>query len=170
MTSVNSTSNGTTVASAPYSTAIPLYDMFLDLPHPCASPICPKPFVIESPLPASAAIAGELHKNLLQIVRFAFPDYDESLEGKDTGTADVSTLNKYDVYAMQSKSFMSFTFSLQLSSGVRVHGHVRRYLPPHLGARTRYDVGRRGERALCILTRATGADALYSAMLKYVFF
>lgn len=47
-----------------------------------------------------------------------------------------------------------------------MHGHVRRYLPPHLVARSRYDVGRRGERALVIMTRATGADSLYASILK----
>lgn len=69
---------------------------------------------------------------------------------------------------MQNESFLQFTFSLQLQTGSRLHGHVRRYLPPHLVARTRYDVGRRGERALVVLTRATGADLLYAAILKYV--
>ena len=78
-----------------------------------------------------------------------------------------STINKYDVYAMQSKvSFQSFTSSLQLGSGRRVYGHVRRYLPFSLLSRTGYDISRRGERTLIILTRNTGADSLYKSILK----
>ena len=68
--------------------AIPLYDLFLDLPHPCASSSCPKPFIIESPLQASGEIANELYKNLLQIVRFAFPDYDETIDPPNDAAAN----------------------------------------------------------------------------------
>jgi hypothetical protein len=137
------------------------------------SPVVPNP------------VADEIQTILPQIARFAFPEYDESASAAAAAAAPTTTppngdqpngtnnvvgngLNRYDVYAMQNESFLHFTFSLQLSSGARVHGHVRRYLPPHLTARTRFDVGRRGERALVILTRATGADLLYAAILKYV--
>jgi hypothetical protein len=77
-------------------------------------------------------------------------------------------MNQFDRYAMQSPGFQHFTFSMQLQSGTRLHGHVRRYLPPNHLAPTRYDVGRRGERALVLLTRCAGADTLYAAILKYV--
>jgi hypothetical protein len=149
----------------------PLYDLCLDVPHPAASSSCPPPFMIGSPI-LDPAIAEELPKNVPQIARFAFPEYDEQLEKQHQAAAQASnnaaSLNKYDQYAMQPKSFQNFTFSMQLSTGQRMYGHVRRYLPPHLVARTRYDVGRRGERALVILTRASGADQLYAAILKYV--
>jgi len=149
----------------------PLYDLFMDIPHPAASKQCPGPFVI--PAPPLAASNGssnnhhaldptELQSILPQIARFAFPEYDEAPQA---GAAN-GVLNKYDVYAMQTVPFLHFTFSLQLQSGQRLHGHVRRYMPPHLGARTRYDVGRRGERALGLLTRQVGADLLYAAVLK----
>ena len=139
----------------------PLFDMFLDIPHPAASQQCPGPFVIPAPANAPNSLeANEVQAVLPQIARFAFPEYDEAPQ------AQSGFLNKYDVYAMQSTSFLHFTFGLQLQSGQRVHGHVRRYMPPHLTARTRYDVGRRGERALVLLTRQLGADLLYAAMLK----
>lgn len=147
----------------------PLFDLCLDVPHPAASSSCPPPFLIAPPavhgVTVDATIAQELPKNVPQIARFAFPEFDEAAGGAAAVTPAAS-LNKYDQYAMQPKSFQNFTFSMQLSTGVRVYGHVRRYLPPHLVARTRYDVGRRGERALVMLTRATGADQLYSAILK----
>jgi len=144
----------------------PLYDMFLDIPHPAASKQCPGPFVIPSPSTAPNGLeATELQSILPQIARFAFPEYDEAPQVAPPNTA-TTLLNKYDVYAMQTVPFLHFTFSLQLQSGQRLHGHVRRYLPPHLTARTRYDVGRRGERALVLLTRQVGADLLYAAVLK----
>ena len=143
----------------------PLYDLFLDLPHPAASKSCAGPFVIPSPV-QSAVVSVEIQSILPQIARFAFPEYDE--KAAQTAAPTASNLNQHDVYAMQNASFSQFTFSLQLASGVRLHGHVRRYLPPHVIARTRYDVGRRGERALVVLTRATGADLLYASILKCV--
>jgi len=135
--------------------------MFLDIPHPAASKQCPGPFVIPAPPSNNALEQKEVQSILPQIARFAFPEYDEAPQAP-------STMNKYDVYAMQNVSFLHFSFSLQLQSGQRLHGHVRRYLPPHLTARTRYDVGRRGERALVLLTRQVGADLLFAAVLKCV--
>jgi hypothetical protein len=148
------------VAAAPWS----LYDLFLDLPHPAGSKACPGPFLIPSPVTNSGISEQEIQAILPQIARFAFPEYDEA--AAPPTSKDPAALNPFDVYAMQNESFLQFTFTLQLQSGQRLYGHVRRYLPPHLGARTRYDVGRRGERALVILTRATGADLLYAAILK----
>lgn len=169
---------------SPQSQPWPLYDLFLDLPHPAASKSCPAPFLIPSPVAGNNnnntinnPVADEIQSILPQIARFAFPEYDPESSPPPPPTdaaaaaavSSTSTLNGHDVYAMQNESFLQFTFSLQLQTGSRLHGHVRRYLPPHLTARTRYDVGRRGERALVILTRATGADLLYASILKYVF-
>lgn len=140
----------------------PLYDLFLDLPHPNSSKtVNPGPFLIPSPI--ACEITHEIQKLLPNIARFAFPEYDAQEQ-------PTNFLNTHDIYASQSSGFTGFTFTLQLSSGSRLHGHVRRCMPPHLTARTRYDIGRRGERALVILTRATGADSLYAAILKYVLF
>jgi hypothetical protein len=153
---------------APSSAPWPLFDLCLDVPHPAASSSCPPPFLIGSPV-ADPLLAEELPKNVPQIARFAFPEFEEQQQPpppNNNPNTTAPTLNKYDQYAMQPKAFQNFTFSMQLSTGVRMYGHVRRYLPPHLVARTRYDVGRRGERALVILTRASGADQLYSAILK----
>lgn len=59
------------------------------------------------------------------------------------------------------------TFCCRLSNGTEVHGHVRRYLPFHAQAGGRRDVGRRGVRALVILTRNSGGgNRFYSALLK----
>ena len=55
---------------------------------------------------------------------------------------------------------------MQLSSGDRVYGHVRRYFPHHNLAQSRIDVGRRSERAMVILTRALGGNAFYNSLLK----
>lgn len=105
----------------------------------------------------------ELNANLSRIGRFAFPEFDDSTS-QDVPREVV--LNRFSTYAMQTKAFQHYTFSLQLQSGVRIHGHVRRYHPVHPGVKSRYDVGRRGERALVIMTRANGGDLVYSAILK----
>jgi hypothetical protein len=166
----------------------PLYDLFVDLPHPAAS-------TLQQHLPARVIYAPPSGNNapsvlppqnskemahlLSQIQLFAFPEYEgggeqgatTNINGQQQQQQAVATvvLNKYDYYAMQTKSFTSFTFSLQLQDGSRLYGHVRRSLPMHPVATSRYDVGRRGERALVVLTRAFGADLLYQAILKYVF-
>ncbi|KAK1748874.1 hypothetical protein QTG54_000813 [Skeletonema marinoi] len=49
-------------------------------------------------------------------------------------------------------------FCYKLDNGTVVHGHVRRYLPFHANAVGRRDVGRRGVRALVILTRNAEAE------------
>lgn len=59
------------------------------------------------------------------------------------------------------------TFSHRLANGTTVHCHVRKYLPYHTQAAGRLDVGRRGVRALVLLTRnAGGGNRLYMALLK----
>jgi hypothetical protein len=148
-----------TVASVPPDRLPwPLFDLFLDVPHPAASTSCPPPFLVTSP-----DSSEDLSQTIPQIARFAFPEYDGPV-----GQQQPQPMNQFDRYAMQSPGFQHFTFSMQLQSGTRLHGHVRRYLPPNHLAPTRYDVGRRGERALVLLTRCAGADTLYAAILKYV--
>ncbi|KAL7473511.1 hypothetical protein ACHAXS_013956 [Conticribra weissflogii] len=59
------------------------------------------------------------------------------------------------------------TFSHRLANGTTVHCHVRKYLPYHAQAEGRLDVGRRGVRALVLITRnAGGGNRLYMALLK----
>lgn len=145
-----------------HQAALPLYDLFLDLPHPAAAKSSPPPVVKGAPS-TSAEMKEELNSNLSRIGRFAFPEFDDATS---QGIPRETTLNRFSQYAMQPKAFQHYTFSLQLQSGVRMHGHVRKYLPSHSLAPTRYDVGRRGERALVILTRANGGDLVYSAILK----
>jgi hypothetical protein len=145
---------------------LPLYDLFLDLPHPAAAAGCPPPFVVGCPI-NSPEMEGELSANMSRIAAFAFPDYDDAVAAQQRINKD-QALNRYSQYMMQPKGFQNYTFSMQLQSGVRIHGFVRRYLPIHPVVRNRYDVGRRGERALVILTRYSGGDLVYSAILKYV--
>ena len=149
----------------------PLYDLFLDVPHPAASPGCPPTTIIGVPNAGSAevnhdSIEQELSKSMPQIARFAFPEFDQDASPPPPPPDQAPPINRHDQYAMQPPAFQNYTFSLTLQSGMRVHGHVRRYLPCHIGAKSRYDVGRRGERALVILTRVTGADVIYASLLK----
>jgi hypothetical protein len=146
--------------------ALPLFDLFLDLPHPAAAAGCPPPFVLGGAA-SSPEMEGELSASMPRIAAFAFPEFDDSVAQRiprDTA------MNRFSQYAMQPKSFQNYTFSLQLQSGVRIHGFVRRYLPVHQVAKHRHDIGRRGERALVILTRYSGGDLVYAAVLKYVTF
>ena len=141
---------------------LPLYDLFLDLPHPAASKASPPSLVFKAPT-TSPEMEAELSASLSRISRFAFPEFDDALAQR---VRRDTTLNRFSQYTMQPKSFQHFTFSLQLQNGVRTHGHVRRYHPIHPAVKTRYDVGRRGERALVLLTRANGGDLVFSAVLK----
>lgn len=141
-----------------------MYDLFLDLPHPAASPSCPPPVVIGSPSDDSIQKELGTAESIGRIARFAFPEFDDELPLPPKPAPESPGLNRYDVYT--SKGFQRHTFSLQLQSGQRIHGHVRRYLPTHLQAATRYDVGRRGMRALIILTRACSGDSTYAALVK----
>ena len=79
-------------------------------------------------------------------------------------------LNRHDLYLLTPGSPASchHTFAMQLSTGARVYGHVRRYLPPNANAKARYDVGRRGIRASVVLTRGSGGERFYAAVLKTV--
>ncbi len=77
-------------------------------------------------------------------------------------------LNKHDVCCFSSRP-IHHTFSLLLDCGTRVYAHVLRYLPIHSAVQTRYDIGRRGERAMVLMTRATGGVRFYASLLKYVY-
>jgi hypothetical protein len=155
--------------SLPSSAPWPLFDFYLNVPHPLASSQAQPASWIPSPT-LDVALQEEVSRSFPHMARFAFPEVDpsESSTQQDETNTDPNAppiLNLYDQYAMQPRGFQQFTFSLQLSTGQRLHGHVRRSLPAH-SVGTRYDVGRRSERAYILLTRASGADALYAALLK----
>ena len=143
-------------------TPLPLFDQFLDLPHPAATSNCPPPFALSAP-GTTPEMEKELASNLSRVARFAFPEFDDAMA---TSVPRDTIVNQFSQYAMQPKGFQHYTFSLQLQTGVRLHGHVRRYHPIHADAKSRYDIGRRGERALVVLTRNSGSDLVYSAILK----
>lgn len=87
--------------------------------------------------------------------------------GKGIGARDRGDhLNRLDIYVLGYRS-ERHTFTLLLSDGVtKMFGHVLRYLPTHSCAKARADVGRRGVRAMILLTRAAGGDQFYTAILK----
>jgi hypothetical protein len=151
----------TASAAVAPSKAYPLFDLFLDLPHPGCTAGHPPPILVKGEQ------EEDLGQQIAQIASFAFPEYDQTQQQPQPSAAPNDgrpCINKYARYAMQAPGFQQFTFTLQLQSGSRVHGHVRRYLPN--GTAARYDVGRRPERALVILTRICGADLVYAAILK----
>jgi hypothetical protein len=88
-------------------------------------------------------------------------------KGNGIGGRDKSDhLNRLDVYVLGCKS-ERHTFTILLSDGVtKLFGHVLRYLPTNSCAKARADVGRRGVRAMIILTRVPGGDQFYTAILK----
>ena len=49
---------------------------------------------------------------------------------------------------------------------MRVHAHVLRYLPAHSDVHSRYDVARRSERAMVLMTRSVGGTNFYATLLK----
>jgi hypothetical protein len=138
----------TPMPSPPSSeSAWPLWGLYMELPHPHASKeVNPPPVLMESP----SKDLTELMQDPLSIVRFSFPEFND----KDPPPVASLPLNRYDVKTM--KGFQHHTFSLQLSNGERVQGHVRRILPCNSG--NRVDVGRRGVRALVLLTRTMGGE------------
>jgi len=180
-----------------------LYDAYLDLLHPAASPTVNDPRLIIAPPPGKAmesarAVGKELstEKGLAMVARFCFPEFDDEAHMREMAQKSDSSdipksgafLNKYDVY-LQEYFFSNYKnygnkklphkppysstfgpsyhcFAMQLSSGDRVYGHVRRYFPHHSVAKGRVDVGRRGMRAMVILTRANGGEKFYRALFK----
>ena len=58
-----------------------IFDLFIDLPHPSASPTCQRAKIIEPPGRVHPDIS-ELYdpSNMSRIPKFAFPDYDESID------------------------------------------------------------------------------------------
>jgi len=165
-----------------------VFDLFLDLPHPASSWGDEKVKVIAPAVCIDAScetMANELHEtqNIARITRFAFPEHDDQIhacnmtyreavheamkdaENKKKKKGSGAGLNKRDLYLFGFQSSYH-TFGLQLVKGMRVYGHVRRYLPSHRDALSRIDVGMRGPRAMVIFTRAPGGHRFYLSVLK----
>lgn len=89
-----------------------------------------------------------------------------SIALQNQGGPGSGRLNALDVYVLGQTS-ERHTFSVLLSDGeTRLHGHCLRYLPPHSEAKGRVDIGRRGVRAMILLTRAAGGDRFFTGVLK----
>jgi len=135
------------------------YDLYLDLPHPAAT-TRDRARIVDPPVTISQSLYDEMYDpdNVLRLSRFAFPGYDESGASEASyrarqrggvtsrGQSVGANLTRHDVYLVDFGA-CHHTFSLLLADGrTRVHGHVRRYLPPHADAVGRADVGRRQPR------------------------
>ena len=155
------------------------YDLYLDLPHPAAT-ARDRARIVDPPVTVSQSLYDEMYDpdNVLRLSKFAFPEYDEAGPSEagyrarqrggvtSRGQAVGANLTRHDVYLVDFGA-CHHTFSLLLSDGrTRVHGHVRRYLPPHADAVGRADVGRRRPRAMVLLTRAVGGERFYGSVLK----
>jgi hypothetical protein len=168
---------------------IPIYELFLDLPHPDHSAHNDGSKIIGPPLPwhtnsSDSSLQQELFEpdTVSKITKYAFPDHNEQLlsasmsyrsimkslaMGDDEGGgSSLPSLNRHDIYYSDFSEPYFHTFLLRLNCGERIHGHVRRYLPYHSGASSRYDVGRRSVRAMVLLTRSSGGVQLWSALLR----
>ena len=87
----------------PPETAWPLWDLYLEVPHPHASKIVnAPPVLLESPPRALQELVQD-PQALGRIARFAFPEFNDSDPPPVGGD-----LNRYDVYIM--KGFQHHTF------------------------------------------------------------
>jgi len=185
-TSSTAASNG---SASNVPSFFPLYDAFLDIPHPGASSppssIVNEKRVIVAPPPQAFAWSRDVgmelanEKGIQNIIAFCFPEHrmDQNQANAQNNSAHNPNslgLTRYDMYlqdyyfSSRSKGPTYHSFAMQLSSGDRVYGHVRRYFPYHTSARSRIDVGRRAERAMVLLTRAPGGTAFYHSLLKSI--
>jgi hypothetical protein len=182
----------TNTANSP-NTTLPIYDAFLDLPHPCASSTVNERRIIIAPPPGEAFTASKdvgmelaTNEGIARISNFWFPEYRaESSSNASANTVVPNSantvvpnnpsapLNRFDIhlqdfyYSNRSSPGPSFhSFAMQLACGQRVYGHVRKYFPHHIHAKSRIDVGRRGVRAAVLLTRHPDGETFYHSLLK----
>lgn len=78
MSQENNTSGGESQLPPSSEITTCIFDLFFDIPHPCASALCERAKIIEPPGSVYPDIA-ELYdpSNISRIPKFAFPDYDE---------------------------------------------------------------------------------------------
>ena len=147
--------------------ALPLFDVFLDIPHPAEVKNTAE-VMISGPSEEAEEmeIQNDIRESLPDIACLAFPDYDSSTAQENT-EEDVSIeVRRYMKHPLESPGFQHHTFRLKLQSGIFVYGHVRRYLPALDEISFRYDAGRRLGRALVIFTRFPGGDDFFAAVLR----
>jgi len=159
---------------------VPIYDLFLDLPHPEHSTHSESARII-GPHPWNPDTNSPLQQELFEpdiiskISKYAFPDHNDQLVSasmsykailKGLSDSERDCLNRHDIYFYNFPEAHYHTFLLRLTCGIRIHGHVRRYLPPHPVASSRTNVGRRGIRAMVILTRSSGGDQFWTSVLR----
>lgn len=145
----------------------PIFDLFIDLPHPTADSDSPHDQAIFIGAPTEVEeekeIQQKIRDNMQDISCLTFPDYDSSVaqEEQEEGATPI-----HGKTSLETPGFQHYTFTLKLESGSMVYAHVRRYLPPHKKVVFRYDVGRRLGRAMIMFTRFPGGDDLFATVLK----
>lgn len=103
-----------------------------------------------------------------RILTYNFHVHCQTVRKFENESSTSAVLNQFDVCCFSSR-LVHHTFTLSLDSGrTRVYAHVLRYLPTHVDIKTRYDVGRRSERAMVLITRAVGGVKFYASLLRYV--
>ena len=151
-----------------HSPTMPLFDLFMDIPHPAAAenPTVAPAVVIGSPSEdeSDKDVEEDIRSSIEKITCLAFPEYDGSIAQASDGSA--SGKQGCDKLMLEAPGFQHYTFTLKLETGSLVYGHVRRYLPTRDDALFRYDVGRRSGRALIIFSRFPGGDDFFAAILK----
>lgn len=145
------------------SPSLPLFDFFVDLPHPGASSSSALASIeiVISPSDDSKRISNELFPNIenisscesyQKISRFAFPGYVDNTPQSSQPSSPLTApleLTRYHIY-QSSQQNHSHQFILP-SNGLIAF--VRTYIPNHAEGKSRMDIGRRCQRALILFTR-----------------
>jgi hypothetical protein len=151
-----------------HSPVMPLFDLFIDMPHPAAteSPTVTPAIVIGSSSEdeSDRDVEDDIRGSIEQITSLAFPEYDGSISQATEGSA--SGKQNGEKLMLEAPGFQHYTFTLKLRSGSLVYGHVRRYLPTRDDALSRYDVGRRTGRVFIIFSRFPGGDDFFASILR----
>ena len=149
--------------------SMPIYDMFVDLPHPAESEKSASEVFIGAATEEAddIEIQNDIRNSLADISCLAFPDYDSSTaqEASEDGAVSLE-VRRYMKHPLETPGFQHYTFPLKLQSGNLVYAHVRRYLPALKDVPFRYDVGRRLGRALVIFSRYPGGDDFFASLLR----
>jgi len=152
-----------------------LFELFFDIAHPTA-PTLNKNLKIIGPFANSdRELCSEIcePRTITRVARLAFPDHkDETIDSRKNNSAISSKMENTEILSRHDLYFHAFRpshhlFSMRLTDqNVRVYAHVLRYLPMHKDFTTRIDVGRRGERAMIVFTRAGGAQRFFDSVTK----
>ena len=147
--------------------AMPIFDLFMDLPHPAADlKHFPVNFIgAPSMDDIDSQIQSDIQDQMREITFFAFPEYDSTVVQEDEENGPIVT-RRYAKTHLEVPGFQYYTFTMTLSSGDMIYAHVRRYLPPNKEAPFRPDIGRRLDRAMIIFSRYSGGDDVFLTVLK----